>query len=70
MKSPKDVVVAPALAAALKAQPRLLKIFKSMSPSHHREYSTWIASAKKPETAQRRVEKALEMIGEWEKRKK
>jgi uncharacterized protein YdeI (YjbR/CyaY-like superfamily) len=58
-----------ALAVALASKPRLLKIYDSMPPSHQREYNTWIASTKKPETQQARVAKALKMIAEWEKKK-
>jgi uncharacterized protein YdeI (YjbR/CyaY-like superfamily) len=58
-----------ALALALAAKPRLRKIYDAMPPSHQREYNTWIASTKKPETQQARVAKALTMIAEWEKKK-
>jgi len=58
-----------ALALALTTKPRLLKIYASMPPSHQREYNTWIASTKKPETQQARVGKALTMIAEWEKKR-
>ena len=29
--------------------------FAALSPSHQREYLTWIAGAKKPETRERRI---------------
>jgi uncharacterized protein YdeI (YjbR/CyaY-like superfamily) len=67
MKTQKGTEICPALAAALVAQPRALKIFESMPPSHQREYNKHIAEAKKPETVQRRVEKTLEKIGAWKR---
>ncbi len=67
MKTQKGTEICPALATALAAQPRVLKIFEAMPPSHQREYNKHIAEAKKPETAQRRAEKALEKIGAWKK---
>ncbi len=58
-----------ALALALATKPGLQKIYSSMPPSHQREYNTWIASTKKPETQQARVAKALKMIAEWGKKR-
>lgn len=39
--------------------------FEKMPPSHKREYAGYILEAKKAETRERRVEKAIEMIIEW-----
>ena len=63
MKHPKVTKICPALAEALKAQSHLKEIFQKLPPSHQQEYNSWIASAKKPETQQTRLEKALAMIG-------
>jgi hypothetical protein len=46
---------------ALNAE-RLLMSFEKMSFSHRREYVMWIESAKKQETRETRIEKALEML--------
>ena len=60
----KPVVIPPELAAALKKNKKAAAAFDAMSPSHRREYATWIAEAKKDETKQRRLEKAIEQIAE------
>lgn len=41
----------------------LLTAFEALAPSHRREHILAIEDAKKPETRQRRIEKAIEMIG-------
>ena len=50
------------LAAALATDPRAEAAFARMSFTHRKEYARWIAEAKREETAQRRVEQALEKI--------
>ncbi len=51
-----------ALAAALAAVPEVEAAFNAMAFTHRKEYARWIDEAKKEETRQRRVEKAIEMI--------
>ncbi|MGA2908665.1 MAG: YdeI/OmpD-associated family protein [Terracidiphilus sp.] len=54
-----------AIPAAFKALPQnegLLVGFEKLSYSHRKEYVKWIEEAKKEETRQRRVEKALAML--------
>ncbi len=46
---------------AMKAE-KLLISFEKMSFTHRKEYITWIESAKKQETRERRIVKALEML--------
>jgi hypothetical protein len=46
---------------AMKAA-KFLTIFEKMSFTHRKEYITWIESAKKQETRERRIVKALEML--------
>lgn len=52
------------LAAALKKSKSARATFEAFSPSHQREYNEWIEEAKRPETRQRRVEQAIEMLAE------
>jgi hypothetical protein len=58
------IAVPPELAKALARQPKIKAQFDAMSPSHRREYCEWIADAKKPETRERRLLKAIEQIAE------
>jgi uncharacterized protein YdeI (YjbR/CyaY-like superfamily) len=49
---------------ALRKNKKLLNIFEAMPPSHKKEYITWIADAKREETKNARIEKALNLIAE------
>jgi hypothetical protein len=56
------------LAAALSKSAKAKAAFEALSFTHRREYTQWIAEAKKAETRERRVKKALEMLREGTKR--
>jgi uncharacterized protein YdeI (YjbR/CyaY-like superfamily) len=56
------------LRRALLTNAKARAVFAGFSPSHKREYAEWIAEAKTPETRQRRVDSALEWIGEGKPR--
>ena len=59
-----EVVVPDLLQNALDAEPEIKKIFEAMAPSHRREYSEHISSAKQEATQLRRLEKAMGLIRE------
>jgi uncharacterized protein YdeI (YjbR/CyaY-like superfamily) len=59
-----EVAVPESLAAALSRNKAAAKIFATMSPSCRKEYSVWIASAKRDETRDKRVATAIEWIAE------
>ena len=61
-KEGRKVAVPKDLTAALKKRKGAAAAFEKQSPSHRKEYVSWIESAKKDETRQRRVAKAVEMI--------
>lgn len=62
------VMLAPEdLELALKDSPVAEEFFDSLSFSHRRSYVDWITGAKKPETRERRVVQAIELL--LEKRK-
>ena len=63
-----EVEVPAALEAALQRDKTAAKKFAAMSPSCRREYTEWIADAKRPETLQKRVATALEWIAEGKSR--
>src|SRR6185503_9391547 len=60
--APRTVTIPPDLAKALKRQPGALQAFDALSFTHKREHVEAIEEAKKPETRQRRIEKALTML--------
>jgi hypothetical protein len=59
----KRVVRVPAeLAAALKSNPAGAKIYKTLSPSHRKEFAEWVGGAKQKATRLARAQKALPLI--------
>jgi hypothetical protein len=59
---PREVTVPDDFAAALDAEPAARRRFESLSYSHKRQHVLAIEEAKKPETRQRRIAKAIEML--------
>jgi uncharacterized protein YdeI (YjbR/CyaY-like superfamily) len=60
----KDVPVPADLRRALASTPKAAANFRDFSPSHRREYVTWITEAKRPETRARRLATALTWIAD------
>jgi hypothetical protein len=50
------------LAAALTSEPQARARFDGLSYTHRREYVRWIEEAKRAETRQRRVQRAVELL--------
>jgi uncharacterized protein YdeI (YjbR/CyaY-like superfamily) len=63
-----DIEVPAELAVALKKNKGACKVFEEFSPSCKREYTEWIADAKRAETKARRVEQAVIWIAEGKSR--
>lgn len=61
---PRTVDIPPALAAALAEHSEAKAAFEGLSYTHRREYARWIAEAKRDETRERRVAKAVAMLRE------
>jgi uncharacterized protein YdeI (YjbR/CyaY-like superfamily) len=40
------------------------QLFSNLSPSHQKEYTKWIAEAKKPATREKRIAKMIQMLTE------
>ena len=51
----------------LQTNPRAWESFQGLPPSHQRQYVSWIISAKKAETQQKRLAEALEMLEQGKK---
>jgi hypothetical protein len=60
--APREVEVPPALAQALEGDAEARAAYEGLSFTHRKEYARWIAEAKREETRERRVAKALEML--------
>lgn len=56
------------LAAAMKAKPEAAAFWKALAYTHKREYVKWIEEAKRDETRQRRIAKAIAMLARGEHR--
>ena len=54
-------------AEALRKAPQSLAFFEQIAPTHRKEYIRWIEEAKKPETRQNRIAKAVGMLTEGKK---
>jgi hypothetical protein len=65
---PREVTVPPELAGALDADPEAKTFFEGLSFSQKQWYVLPITQAKKAETQQRRVAKAIDMLREGRKR--
>ncbi len=64
---PRVVEVPPQLSAALGEDDRAQAVFDALSFTHRREYAEWISGAKREETRERRVRKAVAMLREGQK---
>jgi hypothetical protein len=62
--APREVEVPPALADALAGDDAARAAYDGLAYTHRKEYARWIAEAKRDETRDRRVAKALEMLRE------
>jgi hypothetical protein len=60
--APREVELPPALGQALASDPAARKVFDGLAFTHRKEYTRWIGEAKREETRERRVAKALEML--------
>jgi hypothetical protein len=67
--APREVVVPPALAAALTADPTAETAFEALAPSHRREFARWIDEARRDDTRKARVEQTLQMLREGKTRR-
>jgi uncharacterized protein YdeI (YjbR/CyaY-like superfamily) len=61
------IAIPPDLLKALEAQPEALRRFEAFAYTHRREYVEWVEDAKKQETRDRRVEKAVLLISQGKK---
>jgi hypothetical protein len=59
---PRTVEVPAELEAAFAGARKAHDAFSALAYSHQKEYVTWIASAKRPATRERRVAQAIEML--------
>ena len=65
---PRIVEVPEDFQQVLNNNPKAKEIFNTFSYTHKKEYVQWIEGAKKQETRENRVKKAVEMIAEGRKR--
>jgi hypothetical protein len=66
--APREVDVPAPLADALAKDAKARAAFEGMAYTHRKEYARWIAEAKRDETRERRVARALEMLREGKTR--
>jgi hypothetical protein len=59
---PREVDIPAEFKKVLSDNPDIAEFFDTLSYTHRKEYARWIAEAKKDETRQRRLNKAVEML--------
>ena len=64
----KGVAIPEDFAKSLREDTKVMSIFEAMRPSCQNSYVMWIEEAKKPETRERRIKKANEMILDYGRR--
>lgn len=63
-----ELPIPPEFQAALDANPAAKATLTAFAPSHRREYLEWIGEAKRPETRDKRIAQAIEMLNDGKKR--
>ncbi|MGB7655791.1 MAG: YdeI/OmpD-associated family protein [Novosphingobium sp.] len=63
-----ELPIPPEFATALMQAPAAKATLDAFAPSHRREYVEWISEAKRPETRDKRIAQAIEMLSEGKKR--
>jgi hypothetical protein len=56
------IVIPPEFEAALRDAPDARAFFDRLAPTHRRSYAEWIAGAKRAETKERRLARAIELL--------
>lgn len=63
----KELKVPPSMEKALKANKKALENFKSLAPSHRRQFVGWVVNAKREKTRKRRLTEAIGILERGEK---
>ena len=63
-----ELPIPPQFTSALEANPAAKATLEGFAPSHRREYVEWISEAKRPETRDKRIAQAVEMLSQGKKR--
>ena len=61
-EAPREVELPAELATALAAHPEARAAYEKLAFTHRKEYATWVAEAKRPETRERRVTQTIERL--------
>ncbi len=51
------------IAAAFRAEPRAWQFFRALAPTHRRRFVTWIHTARRPATRQKRIRESIVLLG-------
>jgi uncharacterized protein YdeI (YjbR/CyaY-like superfamily) len=66
-KSSKELSLPAEMESALKSNEKAWKNFTNLAPGYRKQYIGWLITAKKPETKERRLKKAIEFLKENKK---
>ena len=63
----KEIPLTPEIEAVLKANKKAWEHFNNLAPGYKKQYAGWLGNAKKPETRERRLKEAIELLVENKK---
>jgi len=58
----KEISLLPGIESALKANPKAWNNFKHLAPGYRKQYVGWLQSAKRPDTRERRLKEAIQLL--------
>ncbi|UCH95932.1 MAG: YdeI/OmpD-associated family protein [Candidatus Aminicenantes bacterium] len=67
ISQPKELIIPPGIKDALSANKKAWENFNNLAPSYKRQYIGWITTAKKEETRQQRLKKAIDLLAQGKK---
>jgi len=62
MRAAETIVPSPELEKALKSNRRAWENFEQLAPGYRKQYVGWLMSAKRPETRQKRLDEAIQLL--------
>jgi uncharacterized protein YdeI (YjbR/CyaY-like superfamily) len=66
-RASKELPIPPEIEAALKSNEKVWENFKNLAPGYRKQYIGWLVTAKKPETRERRLKQAIQLLSENKK---
>lgn len=62
VRNSKEVQLPPELEKEIRANEKAWRNFQNMAPSYQKQYAMWLLSARRPETREKRLKEAMELL--------